>query len=97
MQERYYIPVLSDPRNDWRKLLLSVDATIVKFYKSQKWLTLVKDHDTGDYSKGFRKLTTVWTDGAPFDPVAFMDEMIDYLNCTHKLAKTRGTPLQPDL
>jgi len=86
---------LNDPRNDWRKLLLLLGATIIKFYKSLtgekrvcalviddsafsrnrskkvELLALVKDHVTGDYFKGFRKLTAGWIDGASFVPLGF--------------------------
>lgn len=86
---------LNDPCNDWRKLLLSFGAAIIKFYKSLtgekrvcalviddsafsrnrskkvELLALVKDHVTGDYFKGFRKLTAGWTDGASFVPLGF--------------------------
>jgi hypothetical protein len=34
-------------------------------------LARVKDHVTGRYFKGFRKLTAGWTDGATFIPLAF--------------------------
>jgi hypothetical protein len=39
--------------------------------KKVELLARVKDHVTGRYFKGFRKLTAGWTDGATFIPLAF--------------------------
>jgi hypothetical protein len=39
--------------------------------KKVEILAWVKDHVTGRYFKGFRKLTAGWTDGATFIPLAF--------------------------
>lgn len=62
-------PLTSDDRD--RVLILDDSTYDRNLSKSVELLTLVFDHTTGKYIKGFRMLTLGWADGATFLPLAF--------------------------
>ena len=62
-------PLTSEKRV--RALVIDDSAYYRDRSKKVELLARVKDHVTGRYFKGFRKLTAGWTDGATFIPLAF--------------------------
>lgn len=67
--KNHLIPLTSKERV--RAIVVDDSAYSRDRSKKVELLARVKDHVTGKYFKGFRKLTAGWTDGATFIPLAF--------------------------